>query len=847
MSGLKAMAEDTEQFSGVNISITSDKDEYSAGEDVNIEFTIDNQTDDTLSDMEWSLKLPDGLILKNGKMSAEDISVNAGETLKVTAAIVETTITTAAATTATAASSTKSVQNKSTDSPKTDDDFSLLIPSVIIIFAIIIAFLTRKKSKKILGLFAFIAIFSLITTSMPLNSFAIEKEHKTAAAAHSFKIESKEYSIELMVDYYIEETNDYQDDISIPDTDKDGINDNTEVKYGLNPDVPENKTEDGNITINYSPSSENDSIQMSINISMRPEQLNSFEVNSVPSDDFFLSDNIPGYMGEGSAYDFSLDGSFAAAELTYTICDDLLSDPTFIPAIYHYNEEEQFLEEQTGAVLVDNKLSLKLEHFSKYILINKNEYDKVWAPHFEPETNIINNPDSDEDGLSDYYEKAMASGKLRFGNGSSVAGTIDLTQMNYQDPESFFDGLSDGEVISVIQHNNGIVYLIVSPKIFLKNNNIVERAHYLYNITWDCKTDVDGWRQYAGNHYSQGNSYHIPYGQPVHEGKYVYYGIPISDFIDETKYPAGDFYLKRSLCYEYDENDNRINVNDPNNKNSVYYAIDCSAFASYCWDLPQRKSTGTWSSIPNAQYLGDVKNNISKIEPGDVLNRYEGPKKNNHIVVVTSVDVDNNTYEIIEATPKELLRNERTEAEVLNDYGVFKIYRNTNRHMVRPHTDSPNSTSHGSRKSNNRQNSKDVITYNGHIYQIFDKSTTWTEAKTDCEEMGGHLATITDADEEAIIESLVSNGSRKNYWLGGTLNDNNKLSWITDEEVTFYNWASGQPDNRHENCLMIYNFDNPYTAGNTTLKWNDLVDAGTFGNESWFGVDNFGYICEWED
>ena len=113
--------------------------------------------------------------------------------------------------------------------------------------------------------------------------------------------------------------------------------------------------------------------------------------------------------------------------------------------------------------------------------------------------------------------------------------------------------------------------------------------------------------------------------------------------------------------------------------------------------------------------------------------------------------------------------------------------------------------------------------------------------------MGGHLATITDADEEAIIESLVSNGSRKNYWLGGTLNDNTKLSWITDEEVTFYNWANGQPDNRHENCLMIYNFDNPYTAGNTTLKWNDLVDAGTFGNESWFGVDNFGYICEWED
>ena len=101
-------------------------------------------------------------------------------------------------------------------------------------------------------------------------------------------------------------------------------------------------------------------------------------------------------------------------------------------------------------------------------------------------------------------------------------------------------------------------------------------------------------------------------------------------------------------------NGNITGVNDPNNKNSVYYAIDCSAFASYCWDLPKKETTATWSKIPNAQYLGDVKNNISKIEPGDVLNRYNVPDTSNHIVVVTSVDVDNNTYEIIEATPKEL-------------------------------------------------------------------------------------------------------------------------------------------------------------------------------------------------
>ncbi len=210
------------------------------------------------------------------------------------------------------------------------------------------------------------------------------------------------------------------------------------------------------------------------------------------------------------------------------------------------------------------------------------------------------------------------------------------------------------------------------------SNRIVERADYLYNIEWVCQKNVDGWRRNASNKFLQGNTYHIPYGQPAHEGKYVYYGVSIEKFIEATKNPNSDFYTKRSLCYEYDGN-NRININKSDNKNSVYYAMDCSAFASYCWGLTSKKTTSTWGTIPNQTCIGDVTaTNLSNIMPGDVLN-YAG----SHIVVVTDVNRDNKTFEITEMTVPQMKRSTLNETDMIKKYGQkkkngtyqYKIYR----------------------------------------------------------------------------------------------------------------------------------------------------------------------------
>ena len=136
--------------------------------------------------------------------------------------------------------------------------------------------------------------------------------------------------------------------------------------------------------------------------------------------------------------------------------------------------------------------------------------------------------------------------------------------------------------------------------------------------------------------------------------------------------------------------------------------------------------------------------------------------------------------------------------------------------------------------------------FNYHTYSVINKGMDWYESKAYCENLGGHLATITSEDEELFIETLISEFKGKNYWLGGFKDSSHKMRWVTGESFIYQKWGQKQPDNYDEETLMIYTYDNPGTSQNDTLTWNDLNPNGNCNNESWFGVENFGIICEWD-
>ena len=142
----------------------------------------------------------------------------------------------------------------------------------------------------------------------------------------------------------------------------------------------------------------------------------------------------------------------------------------------------------------------------------------------------------------------------------------------------------------------------------------------------------------------------------------------------------------------------------------------------------------------------------------------------------------------------------------------------------------------------------DAIELNGHYYYAFDEGKTWTEAKEKCEVIGGHLVTISTQEEQEIVESIIKNGTKSCYWLGGTDEiAEGQWKWITGEEFKYTHWAKDMPDNfLTENYLMMFKEPHPRRAGNTFGLWNDLKEDCTCKDTPFFRKDGFGFICEWE-
>ena len=131
--------------------------------------------------------------------------------------------------------------------------------------------------------------------------------------------------------------------------------------------------------------------------------------------------------------------------------------------------------------------------------------------------------------------------------------------------------------------------------------------------------------------------------------------------------------------------------------------------------------------------------------------------------------------------------------------------------------------------------------WNGHIYRVYDVSIPWEEAMAYCENLGGHLATITSREEQAVVNGLLGESCSKNgYWLGG-VRTGSGFAWITGEQMSYTNWDSRQPDNEdnREDKLMLYNY-----SGDRLGKWNDLSSEGV--SDVIVAHGDLGFICEWD-
>lgn len=128
----------------------------------------------------------------------------------------------------------------------------------------------------------------------------------------------------------------------------------------------------------------------------------------------------------------------------------------------------------------------------------------------------------------------------------------------------------------------------------------------------------------------------------------------------------------------------------------------------------------------------------------------------------------------------------------------------------------------------------DAVTFNGYSYFLFTYSLGGSAAETYCESLGGHLATITSAEENAFLYAYIKSLGYQNAYFGFTDSEKEgEWKWVTNEAVSYTNWHSSEPnaESASEDWAMFY-----WKFSDGT--WND-GGPSTIAGESQ-------YICEWD-
>lgn len=152
------------------------------------------------------------------------------------------------------------------------------------------------------------------------------------------------------------------------DTDSDYVSDGKELQLGTNPCIY-----NSNFEVFMSANSE-DTVMVSVEIVLQGEQVESLSVEKYENE-FYFPTNMPGYLG--GAYDFSVEGSFDTATIMFEFDESLLSDESFDPIVYYFNEEKQLLEE-LPTIITGNTACAEVTHFSKYILLDRKIYNNTF-------------------------------------------------------------------------------------------------------------------------------------------------------------------------------------------------------------------------------------------------------------------------------------------------------------------------------------------------------------------------------------------------------------------------------------------------------------------------------------
>lgn len=129
------------------------------------------------------------------------------------------------------------------------------------------------------------------------------------------------------------------------------------------------------------------------------------------------------------------------------------------------------------------------------------------------------------------------------------------------------------------------------------------------------------------------------------------------------------------------------------------------------------------------------------------------------------------------------------------------------------------------------------IMFNGHNYTFFTGADSYEKAAAYAADMGGYLATVTSAEEQAVVNSLMSKASVPFAWIGLTAKDG-VYAWVTGEKLLYRN----DYDNNTTGSNGFI-FTDKLSSGTLNGKWDTCSTEYTIAGTT-YGSDSFGFIVE---
>ena len=112
---------------------------------------------------------------------------------------------------------------------------------------------------------------------------------------------------------------------------------------------------------------------------------------------------------------------------------------------------------------------------------------------------------------------------------------------------------------------------------------------------------------------------------------------------------------------------------------------------------------------------------------------------------------------------------------------------------------------------------------NGHTYYLLAQNT-WSNAEAQAVRLGGHLATIRNAQEDSWVYSTFGPYGGA-LWIGLTDWDRPfSFRWTSGERVVYTNWGGGQPSNTGGTEYYVHIWP-PHHSNPPSCEWNDYVNA----------------------